>query len=95
MRTRSLFYKIYFSAIAIFIAALIIFLFVFGEPPDQRSRFLLGKDDNGKKRILLLETTLEEIRESLGDSGKNDAFFGRVDCLLTEMEELTENFKRM
>ena len=62
---------------------------------DQRSRFLLGKDDNGKKRILLLENTLEEIRESLGDSGKNDAFFGRVDCLLTEMEELTENFKRM
>ena len=62
---------------------------------DQQSRFLLGKDDNGKKRILLLENTLEEIRESLGDSGKNDAFFGRVDCLLTEMEELTENFKRM
>ena len=62
---------------------------------DQRSRFRLGKDDNGKKRILLLENTLEEIRESLGDSGKNDAFFGRVDCLLTEMEELTENFKRM
>ena len=62
---------------------------------DQRSRFLLGKDDNGKKRILLLENTLEEIRESLGDSGKNDAFFGRVDCLLTEMEELTENFNRV
>ena len=30
MRTRSLFYKIYFSAIVIFVAALIIFLFVFG-----------------------------------------------------------------
>ena len=30
MKTHSLFYKIYFSAIAIFVAALIVFLFVFG-----------------------------------------------------------------
>ena len=56
--------------------------------------FMLWQNDNtivvGKH-----QNTLEEIRESLGDSGKNDAFFGRVDCLLTEMEELTENFKRM
>ena len=30
MKTRSLFYKIYFSAVALFVVGLTIFLFVFG-----------------------------------------------------------------
>ena len=62
---------------------------------NQRSRTLLGKNGNGKRRIRLLQDTLEEIGNGLGDPGKNDAFYGRVDCLLTAMEELTENFKRI
>ena len=62
---------------------------------NQRSRSLLDQNGNGEKRIRLLQEALEDIGRSLNEPGKSDAFYGRVDCLLTEMEELTENFKRM
>ncbi len=57
MRTRSLFYKIYFSAIAIFVAALIVFLFVFGswlkkyeaaQPEQIMSAFMNNDVKSGK-----------------------------------------------
>ena len=62
---------------------------------NQRSRSLLEKNDSGKRRIQLLKDTLEEIGNGLEDPEKNDAFYGRVDGLLTAMEELTENFRRI
>ena len=62
---------------------------------DQKSRSLLNQDGNGKKRIRFLQASLEEIGKALGEPNRSDAFYGRVDSFLTEMEELTENFKRM
>lgn len=62
---------------------------------NQRSRSLLDQNGNGEKRIRLLQEALEDIGRSLNEPGKSDAFYGRVDCLLTEMEELTENFNRV
>ena len=62
---------------------------------NQRSRSLLDQNGNGEKRIRHLQEALEDIGRSLNEPGKSDAFYGRVDCLLTEMEELTENFNRV
>lgn len=59
---------------------------------NERSRYLLYKDGNGKKRIKSLLDTLTYIERELDNPTNNDAFYGRVDCLLTELEELVENF---
>ena len=47
----------------------------------------------GKKRIKELMDMLEYLNSELDNPTNNDAFYGRVDCLLTEMEELADNFK--
>lgn len=60
---------------------------------NERSRYLLYKDGSGKKRIKALVETLSNIERELDNPTNNDAFYGRVDCLLTELEELMENFK--
>ncbi len=59
---------------------------------NERSRYLLYTDNNGKKRIEKIQELLSEITKEMDNPLNNDAFFGRVDCLLTEMEELIENF---
>ncbi|MDY3918434.1 MAG: tyrosine-type recombinase/integrase [Candidatus Limivivens sp.] len=60
---------------------------------NERSRYLLYKDGNGKKRIQELKHTLEYLEQELDNPTNNDAFYGRVDCLLSEMEELVSNFQ--
>lgn len=60
---------------------------------NERSRYLLFKDNAGKKRIQSLKETLDHLSSEMDNPTNNDAFFGRVDCLLTELEELMENFK--
>ena len=60
---------------------------------NERSRYLLYKNGNGKKRIEALSTVLKEISEEMDNPLNNDAYYGRVDCLLKEMEELVANFK--
>jgi len=60
---------------------------------NERSRYLLYKDGSGKKRIQALVDTLTHIEKELDNPTNNDAFYGRVDCLLGEMEALVENFK--
>ncbi|MDO5425937.1 MAG: tyrosine-type recombinase/integrase [Eubacteriales bacterium] len=59
---------------------------------NERSRYLLYKDGNGKKRIQGLREVLDYLEKELENPTNNDAFYGKVDCLLTEMEELAENF---
>ena len=54
---------------------------------------MLFKDGSGKKRIQKLKETLDSLSSEMDNPTNNDAFFGRVDCLLTEMEDLMENFK--
>jgi len=59
---------------------------------NERSRFILYKDGAGKKRIKELQEVLSFIDSEMDNPTNNDAFYGRVDCLLTEMEELVTNF---
>lgn len=61
---------------------------------NERSRYLLYKNGNGKKRISDLQNVLSEISEEMDNPLNNDAFYGKVDCLLKEMEELVLNFKK-
>ena len=60
---------------------------------NERSRYMLYKDDAGRKRIHALKDELFRIEKELDNPTNNDAFYGRVDCLLTELEELMDNFK--
>lgn len=60
---------------------------------NERSRYILYNDDNGKKRMEAIKEVLEDLEKELNNPCNNDAFYGRVDCLLTEMEELVRNFK--
>lgn len=61
---------------------------------NERSRYLLYKNGNGKKRISVLQDVLKEISEEMDNPLNNDAYYGKVDCLLKEMEELVTNFQR-
>ena len=60
---------------------------------NERSRYLLYKNGNGKKRIEALSKVLNEIMEEMDNPLNNDANYGKVDCLLKEMEELVANFQ--
>ena len=61
---------------------------------NERSRYLLYKNGNGRKRIEALQNTLADISTEMDNPLNNDAYFGKVDCLLKEMEDLVANFKR-
>lgn len=61
---------------------------------NERSRYILYKNGNGKKRIDAIQGVLTEISDEMDNPLNNDAYYGKVDCLLKEMEELIENFKR-
>ncbi|MCD7955213.1 MAG: tyrosine-type recombinase/integrase [Lachnospiraceae bacterium] len=61
---------------------------------NERSRYILYKDGNGKKRIESLKAVLSEIGEEMDNPLNNDAYYGKVDCLLKEMEDLVANFKQ-
>lgn len=61
---------------------------------NERSRYMLYKNGNGQKRIDALKQVLSDISEEMENPLNNDAYYGKVDCLLKEMEELVENFNR-
>lgn len=60
---------------------------------NERSRYLLYKDGNGKKRMNEIIELFQNLQGELDNPTNNDAFFGKLDCLLTEVEELIRNFK--
>ena len=60
---------------------------------NERSRYLLYHDNNGKKRMEEIKNVMDELEKELENPCNNDAFYGKVDCLLTEVEELIRNFK--
>jgi len=60
---------------------------------NERSRYLLYHDNNGKKRMEEIKSVMDELEKELENPCNNDAFYGKVDCLLTEVEELIRNFK--
>ena len=61
---------------------------------NERSRYLLYLDDNGKKRLTAAINLLTEIRAGFDNPANNDAFYGRVDCLLQELDDLIDNYKK-
>ncbi len=60
---------------------------------NERSRYVLYLNGNGKKRIDNIIKTLSDIRDDLDSPANNDAFYGKVDCLLEELDSLMENYK--
>ena len=60
---------------------------------NERSRYLLYLNDNGKKKLNKIIDTLTGIRDNFDSPANNDAFYGKVDCLLQELEALMENYQ--
>lgn len=60
---------------------------------NERSRYVLYLNGNGKKRIDNIINTLSQIKNDLDSPANNDAFYGRVDCLLEELDSLMDNYK--
>lgn len=60
---------------------------------NERSRYLLYLNGNGQKRLNNIIDTLTDIRDSFDSPTNNDAFYGKVDCLLEELDALMENYK--
>ena len=61
---------------------------------NERSRYDLLHDDEGKKRIAKIRKVLDSLAEELENPGNNDAFYGKVDCFLVQMEEMIEAYEK-
>ncbi|MDO5540516.1 MAG: tyrosine-type recombinase/integrase [Eubacteriales bacterium] len=59
---------------------------------NERSRRLLYKDGNGKKRMEAIIKLFRSLEKELDNPANSDAFYGKIDCLLEEVEELIRNF---
>ena len=60
---------------------------------NERSRYLLYLNGSGKKRLNNIIDTLTEIRDNFDNPANNDSFYGKVDCLLEELDALMKNYK--
>lgn len=60
---------------------------------NERSRYFLYLNGSGKKRLNNIIDTLTNIRDNFDAPTNNDAFYGKVDCLLEELDSLMENYK--
>ena len=61
---------------------------------NERSREMIFHDNAGKKRIKNITDMLNSLSAKLDDPGNNDAFYGKLDCFLTEMEELIKSYNK-
>ena len=61
---------------------------------NERSRLFLYMDGNGKKRINNIIASLENIRDNLDSPANPDAFYGRVQCLLEELDSLMDSYEK-
>ncbi len=59
---------------------------------NERSRADLLKDGKGQKRIAEIRQVLDTLEAQMQDASNNDAFYGKVDCFLNEVEELIRNY---
>ena len=59
---------------------------------NERSRSILLHNGQGKKRLDEIRSVLDQLESELGNPGNNDAFYGRADCFLNEIEELIRNY---
>lgn len=60
---------------------------------NERSRYILYLNGNGKKRLNAAIDLLSNIRDGFDNPANNDAFYGKVECLLDELDELLENYQ--
>ena len=60
---------------------------------NERSRYVLLNDQGGKKRIDAIVGVLSDLERELNNAGNNDAFYGKADCFLLEIEELIRNYQ--
>lgn len=61
---------------------------------NERSRYMLYLNNSGKNRLDTVVTSLKEILDKFDSPANNDAFYGKIDCLLEELEVLMENYKK-
>jgi len=59
---------------------------------NERSRYLLYLEGSGKQRLNTLISNLETIRTDFDNPSNNDSFYGKLDCLLEELDELMKNY---
>ena len=60
---------------------------------NDRSRYFLYLNGSGKQRLNYIIEALTNIRDNFDLPTNNDAFYGKVDCLLQELDSLMENYK--
>lgn len=60
---------------------------------NAQSRQNLIIENAGKKRIDAIVDVLTGIQEELNNPGNNDAFYGKTECFLQEIEELVCNYQ--
>jgi len=61
---------------------------------NERSRYFLYLNGSGKTRLDNIIKTLTEIKDNFDLPTNNDAFYGKVDCLLQELDTLMDNYKK-
>ena len=61
---------------------------------NERSRSVLLTGNNGKMRIETIRSVLDKIESGLENPGNNDAFYGKVDCFLQQMEEMIRTYEK-
>lgn len=59
---------------------------------NERSRYMLFLNHSGEARLDRIIGDLEAIRNKFTRPDNNDAFYGKVDCLLKELEVLMDDF---
>lgn len=60
---------------------------------NERSRYLLYSNGSGKKRLTSIIDDLKNIYDKFDSPTNNDAFYGKVECLLDELDDLMNNYK--
>jgi len=60
---------------------------------NARSRQILVSGKAGEKRIHEIKEMLADLEKELNNAGNNDAFYGKADCFLQEIEELIRSYE--
>lgn len=60
---------------------------------NERSRYMLYQNNNGIRRIDSIIETLNTVKDSFSNPAHSDAFFGRIDCLLEELEDIIKSYE--
>ena len=59
------------------------------------ARYALFENESGIWRMEQIKNMLSRLEEEIQNPGKEDAFYGRVEALLSQMEELIEEFNQI